>query len=112
MANSGCGTVAIIGHAADKPRRNARAIRDREGNEAGEHGDEQVKRRTAADQAQSGSQRALLVTRVNATYGKSERDSETARDHDRQHVGNAGHEMFVRAGAGSGALRFRMLDRF
>ncbi len=57
-------------------------------------------------------ERAFLIARVNAADGKGERDRETARDHDRQHVGNAGHEMFVGAGARLERAAFACSTRF
>ena len=52
-----------------------------------------------ADLHQRPAQSARIVAGMNAANGKTQRDQQAAGDDDRQHIGDAGHKVLVRASA-------------
>ena len=74
---------------ADKTRRQTRTVSDGEGDKARQHRHHQRKRGAATNLHQRCRQRALLFKGFD-TKGKGERNTQAARHHHRQHVGNPG----------------------
>ncbi len=83
-------------HAADESGCESRPVGDGVGDVAGEDGDHQLEGRAAADVHQRRRDRALLLEGFDAE-DEGQGDAEPARDHDRQHVGDAGQQVFVGA---------------
>ena len=103
---------ALRQEAAYQTRRYARAISNGVGDEARKYRNKQTKRGIAADLHERSRKRSLRVgPLLNATNCEGESDGKPARDHERQHVGNAGHQVLVGTGSSLRTIGFRLLDR-
>ena len=99
-------------HAADHAGREAGAVGDRVGDEAGQDRHHQGKAALGADREQGPGQRAFvrIVIHVDAAERKAQGDQQAAGDHERHHVGHAGHQVLVGTGAAGALLRLGRLD--
>ena len=94
-------------HAADHAGRDAGTIGNGIGDKTGQRRDHQGEGRFGADLEQGPAKGSLVavVEGVDAAQGEGDGDQQAAGDDEGDHVGHAGHQMFVDAGALGGARR-------
>ena len=90
------GAAADRQHTADKTRGQTRTVGNREGDKARQHRHHQREGRAAADLHQRRRQGVFYFKRFDPE-GKGERDTQAARHHHRQHVGDASQQVAVGA---------------